>query len=398
MDRRARLALLALYGLFFLAELGQSVLVPLVPVFAREFSLSGVQSGAILSAATLATVVASVPVGLLADRVGALPLALAAGILLCVAALVQALAADFTMLLLGRVAFGLAFATVWTAGIALLLTSRAGAVGGAITVGGLAHLVGPPLSGYLTELVGRALPFLVIACAGLGVCVLVAATAPSERERAPRRRSDLGAAARAVRHEPVLGSAVVLIALVGTTTGVVPLVVPLLLDERGFSSADIGLVFAAGSTLWVLASALAVRAGRRAVSVSLAGAGLLALGAVAVVPFVVLVVPCLIGFVLLRASLQAPLSTINYVLGEDGARAAGVSTGAVLGLLNLVWGVGGTLSPLVAGGIVEEIGARWVFLLLACVCLVAGVWMRWGPPSGGRASLPWSRRRRYAPA
>jgi len=396
MDRRARLALIALYGLFFLAELGQSVLVPLVPVFAHEFSLSGVQSGAVLSAATLATVVASVPIGLLVDRVGALPLALAAGVLLCVAALMQALAADFTMLLLGRVAFGLAFATVWTAGIALLSTSRAGAVGGAITVGGLAHLVGPLLSGYLTELVGRSLPFLVIAGAGLGVCVLVAATAP--RERAPRRRSDLRAAARAVRREPVLGSAVVLIALVGTTTGVVPLVVPLLLDEHGFSSADIGLVFAAGSTLWVLASALAVRAGRRAVSVSLAGAGLLALGAVAVVPFVVLVVPCLVGFVLLRASLQAPLSTINYVLGEDGARAAGVSTGAVLGLLNLVWGVCATLSPLVTGGIVEGVGARWVFLLLASVCLVAGAWMRWGQPGGGGVSLPWSRRREYAPA
>ena len=79
--------------------------------------------------------------------------------------------------------------------------------------------------------------------------------------------------ARAARRDPALRSATVLIAFVGTLTGLVPLLVPLLLDREGFSSGEIGAVFAAGSVIWILASALAVRAGARAVTVGVAGPG-----------------------------------------------------------------------------------------------------------------------------
>ena len=367
----SRHLLVSLYGLFFIAELGQSMLVPLVPVFAREFALTEIGTGAILSAATLTTVAVAVPAGLAADRFGALRVSVAAGLVLAAAALVQGFAGDFATLLAGRVVFGVAFATIWTAGIALLTTeSRAGAVAGAVTVGGLAHLVGPPVSGYLTELVGRSVPFFVLATAGLVVSALLALA------RAPRERSTgspgLRTAARAVRRQRVLRSAVIVMAFIGTFTGLVPLVVPLLLDERGYSSGDIGAVFAAGSIAWVTMSALAVRTGERAVTVRMAAGGLVLLGVATLVPSATLVAPCLIAFVLLRACVQAPLSTINYVLGGNGARAAGLASGTAIGLLNVVWGICAGAAPLLGGAVMQMFGARPVFGVLAVACLLGG--------------------------
>ena len=69
---RLPVSVLAICALVFCAELGQSMLVPLCP---RSGASSGSRrraTGALLSAATLATLAAAVPAGLLAERLGAL--------------------------------------------------------------------------------------------------------------------------------------------------------------------------------------------------------------------------------------------------------------------------------------------------------------------------------------
>src|SRR5918998_2477891 len=131
--------------------------------------------------------------------------------------------------------------------------------------------------------------------AGGAATVTVAVAAAGGRGPAPGRAAAprLRDAVRAVGRDPMLRSATVLIAFVGTLTGMVPLVVPLLLDRDGFSSGEIGAVFAAGSVIWVLASGLAVRAGARAVTVGVAGTGLALLGAAALLPVLALATPFL---------------------------------------------------------------------------------------------------------
>ena len=77
------------------------------------------------------------------------------------------LADSFGALLAARLLFGLGFAATWTAGVTLLASPSGArsAIGGTVTVGGIAHLVGPPLSGVLSDAVGRTLPFLLLAAA-----------------------------------------------------------------------------------------------------------------------------------------------------------------------------------------------------------------------------------------
>jgi predicted MFS family arabinose efflux permease len=379
------LRVFAICGLVFCVELGQAMLTPLLPEIGRAFALGPAETGVVLSLATFATLAAAVPAGLLAERIGALRVSLAAGVLIAVAAAVQALAPDFPTFLAGRVLFGIGFAAIWTAGVTLLAGPDAPrwAVGATIAAGGLAHLVGPPLSGVLSDAVGRSVPFWLLAGCATAVTLLVAGASAGAPEPAPAQ--GLRAVARAAGRDPALRSATVLIALVGVLTGLVPLVVPLLLDREGFSSGEIGAVFAVGSLIWVAASGLAVRAGARAVTIGVAATGLVLLAAASLVPVVALATPFLMAFVVLRAGIQAPLSTITYDLGALGARNAGVAIGTAMGMLNLVWAAGATAAPLVGGAVLAGAGARWVFVLLALACAVAGLSMRRDALASGRA-------------
>jgi MFS transporter, DHA1 family, inner membrane transport protein len=379
------LRVFAICGLVFCVELGQAMLTPLLPEIGRAFALGPAETGVVLSLATFATLAAAVPAGLLAERIGALRVSLAAGVLIAVAAAVQALAPDFPTFLAGRVLFGIGFAAIWTAGVTLLAGPDAPrwAVGATIAAGGLAHLVGPPLSGVLSDAVGRSVPFWLLAGCATAVTLLVAGASAGAPEPAPAL--GLRAVARAAGRDPALRSATVLIALVGVLTGLVPLVVPLLLDREGFSSGEIGAVFAVGSLIWVAASGLAVRAGARAVTIGVAATGLVLLAAASLVPVVALATPFLMAFVVLRAGIQAPLSTITYDLGALGARNAGVAIGTAMGMLNLVWAAGATAAPLVGGAVLAGAGARWVFVLLALACAVAGLSMRRDALASGRA-------------
>jgi predicted MFS family arabinose efflux permease len=368
--------IVAICGLVFCAELGQAMLTPLVPELGRAFGLRPAETGVVVSAATLATLAAAVPAGLLAARIGALPIALAAGTLIAIAAALQALATDFPAFLSARLVFGIGLAAIWTAGVSLLSgadTPRS-AVGATMAAGGLAHLVGPPLSGLLSDAVDRSLPFWLLAAGATAVTLLAAGAPAGNQDRA--RAPGLRAVARAAGRATALRSATMLIALVGVLTGLVPLVVPLLLDRAGFSSGGIGVVFAVSSLVWVAASALAVRTGARAVTIGAATGGLAILAAASLMPVVTLAAPGVVAFVVVRAGIQAPLATISYQLGAHGARAAGVAIGTVMGLLNVVWAAGATAAPLLGGAVLAGAGARWVFVLLALACAAAGLAMR----------------------
>ena len=58
-----------IYALIFLETLVWIAMVPLAPTFADQLGLSGVETGFILAAASLAALVVAFPLGLLADRV-----------------------------------------------------------------------------------------------------------------------------------------------------------------------------------------------------------------------------------------------------------------------------------------------------------------------------------------
>src|ERR1700683_484361 len=107
---------LLMYGLILGSAAAQFARVPVMPVYAHRFGLSGFQEGMVLGATGLATLAVSVPAGTLADRLGARRITLAAGLLMAVATAAQACAGSFPALLAARLAFGAGYGVLWTAG------------------------------------------------------------------------------------------------------------------------------------------------------------------------------------------------------------------------------------------------------------------------------------------
>jgi MFS family permease len=367
------------YALVFLAELLQAAIVPLLPSFTREFALSKVESGAVLAAAPFAMVVVSVPIGLLADRLGPRDLAAVAGGLLVVGALVQAFAFEFWSLFAGRVLYGASLGAVWTAGLALISDAtsrrRAAALGGSVTMGGLAFFLGPASAGYTAEAFGLAVPFLAVAGASFVITIWLA-LASVGLETAKEGHQPLRETVGSLREAPTIKSALMLMVLLGLIVSAVQLLVPLQLDENGLSAGEIGALFTAASAVWIFVSAVTARGAERGASVRFAALGAMGLAGVLLLPVVSLATTVLAVFLLLRGAFGAALSTIAYPLSEAGAREAGLRLGAVLGLMNVCWGGAAFAAPVITGVLAEALGMRATFAIVAACALTGGAWIQ----------------------
>ncbi len=369
---------LAIYGLLIAAEIVSWAIVPLAPRFRTELGLTKVEVGAILATVSVLSIAVSVPVGVWADRLGARALTLGSGIAIAAGSVAQGLASDFWSLLGARALFGVGFATVWTAGLALLAEvvpsgRRATALGATTATAGLGGLIGPAATGFLAERFGMLIPFAAFGSAALLVCAALLALRPAGElpERHHRAARDTY---RLARRDRAVVAAIVATVLGGLAAGTVNLLVPLQLDENGLSEALIGIVFSAGAALFLVASATVARLADRTARVNAVGATALALACVLGIVLASPATAAVVAFLLLRAPVLAILFTVAFPLAAAGARRAGIGAGAVVGLLNVLWGVATVVAPLGAGALAELAGDRWAYAAVAVACAAAAAW------------------------
>jgi MFS family permease len=363
---------LLMYGLILTSAAAQFALVPVMPVYAHRFGLSGFQQGMVLGATGLATLALSVPAGTLSDRFGARRITLAAGLLMAAATLAQALAGSFPALLAARLAFGAGYGVLWTAGLCWLAAGANGprALGGSVASAGVGGVAGPAVSGALTEHLGLAVPLLVT---GIGFAVITAALAALRVPPGPiTPRREAGAASlRSVgRDRRVIGAAAAVVTA-GLSTGACALLVPAQLHLAGASSGQIGLAFGAAGILFAVGSALTTAVGRRAVNLPVTCAAMLAL--TAALALGVLSTASLILIVMLCAATasRSVLWTVSYPLAAEAAGRRGIGLGAAVGLLNGIWAATAVLGPLGAGLAAQHLGDRAAFGLTDAACAVA---------------------------
>ena len=364
-----RLFRFLIYGLVLASSATQYSVVPILPVYAHQFGLTGVQQGMVLGATGFATLAISVPTGALSDRFGARRLTLWAGWLTSVALFTQAMARSFPFLLAARLGFGIGFAVVWTAGLSWLAEAAPGGpgLGGTVASAGVGGVVGPALSGVAVQYFGLVSPFLAVAS---GFAVLTLALGLFRlRAIAPAPAARMGSSLRAAIADRRTMVAVGAIVTAGATTGVSALLVPAQLHLAGASPGQIGLVFALGGVLFVVTSMLTTAAGRRAVHMSVVMAGMLALALalspaiVASAPFAIITMQCA------TTAARSVLWTVSYPLAAAGAESSGAGIGVVIGLLNGVWAATALLGPLAAGLVAGHLSAQAAFGLTAAACL-----------------------------
>jgi MFS family permease len=364
---------LLFYVFVFLDEVALLSIVPLVPAYTRAYHLSDVSAGALLSASSLAIVVASMPAGRLSDRFGARIVTLAAGVIAAAAMLGSAVAPDFAALLAARAAFGVGSGTIWSAGISWLSDSadediRDRALALVVTTAGVGSTIGPVFAGLLADHVARGAVFAVAGVPMVAVVLLLALGDPGTRRR--HGHKPLPEIAAGMRASPLLAGAVAIMLLGGVGDGVVNLVAPLQLSDHGLSSGAIGAWLSIGSMIFIASSAAVARVGRRAVSLRLGGL-MAAFQAVALVPVLASGAAApVVGTVLVRSVAVGPPYAMAFPLGAMGASRLGFGTGTVNGVLGVVWGAANFVGPIAAGVVIAGPGDRAAYALLAVWCLL----------------------------
>jgi len=90
-----RRAALPFHALIFLTEVVWMAIVPVAPTYAEKLSLTKVETGAVLASAGIATLLVSLPIGLLGDRIGTRALTIGSSALIAISTLGQGLAGNF---------------------------------------------------------------------------------------------------------------------------------------------------------------------------------------------------------------------------------------------------------------------------------------------------------------
>jgi MFS family permease len=371
---RAPSGLLSLYAMIFVSVVADVAVVPLLPTLSSRHGLSSLETALLLSTTTFAMVVITLPLGRLADRVGARPLVGAAGGFVVLGSIVLALADGLPALLAGRTLIGIANGIIWTAGVMIAGAPGrpAGATGRAIAAGGTGLLVGPVLAGLLADRVGTWAPFAAGAVLALPVTVLFALqrSAPVERPSPTSQPR-----ARGAHRNRIVVYAMLATVLLGFVGGMGNLLGTLRLSENGLSPSGIGVLFSIGALVWIAVAPLAGRMGEQRSHVALTAVGCALLGAAWLVPVADRSTLAITAFLLASSAGRAGLNTFSYLLAGTGAQSAGAGRGTVVGLVNLSWGIAAVIGPLAASAAHGHIDERIPFGVVAALCLAVAAFM-----------------------
>ncbi|MDQ6730467.1 MAG: MFS transporter [Actinomycetota bacterium] len=387
--RRTPLPVL-LHTLFFVLAATQTAIVPLLPRLSHTYGLTPTSSALLLAAPGVATLAISLPAGLFADRLGARRLTVSAAGLAALSAVAQAMP-SYPMLVAGRLAFGLAFGMIWTTGVAWLSSAHGEAgsprLGAVATSAAVGMTAGPALGGVLTDQLGVAAPFALVA--GLTAILAAMLWRQPGAARVPTLARD--ALAQLARHAPrshgVVNGACVL-AITGAVGGVTQLLVPLVLHGAGFSASATGVVFSASAGVYIVVSAAAVRLGRRVTTVRATAMAGLAL-ALSLLPAALSAsTVVVIAVLLISTAPRAVASTVAYPLATDAAALSGLGDGVVIGLLNGTWAMGLVLAPLVAGFVDQGFGPQLAFASTVAPGVLIGLWLLVRPVGALSAAEP----------
>lgn len=426
--RAAGRASAVVYVLIFVTAVAQTAIVPLLPEVQRSYGLDASSLAWILTLPSLAMLATATPIGILGDRIGNRRVTIFAGVVIALAVFVQGIPTLGT-LILARLAFGIGYGALWTAGLAWLAGMGSGSsarrMGATVTASAAGSTLGPVLAGVLASHFGFSAPFAVTGAVATVVAGLLVAAPDSEpapeparpvaaadalppaprRAPSPRWRYSFGGSTLALLRRPAVLAGAATLALSGGVASLLQLLVPLQLHASGHSAQQIGLVLSGGALVFIGASAVCVHLGPRITNRRL-NAWLPGLLAVALVP--ALVGPGLawvVGAVVLTVVPRSAINTVSYALATDDREPGGPGRGAVIGVLNSLWAVATVLVPVVAGAVSAVAGYRVAYAGAVVVALAVCVGLRRGlrrqpatrPPVAAREQVVPSSRRDLAP-
>jgi MFS family permease len=347
-----------------------AAIVPLLPEYRDELGLSKSAAGILSASYAAGTLLAALPAGWLAARVGVRQVMLGGLGLMSASSLVFAFADNVVLLDAARFAQGVGGAMSWTGGLAWLLAAgprerRGELVGSVIAVAVAGLLLGPVIGGAAT-VAGPEIVFSAVGLLGVGLIVWVLAT-PGVRPSAVPRLSDVAAA---MLKPPVL-VAWWLVALPSILAGAVDVLAPLRLDDLGASGVAVGAVFLVAAAIEAAVSPSVGRLSDRRGRMTPIRIGLALTAGLALLPPLPTSI-VLLGVVVVVVFLAMSLiwTPAMALLSDEGER-AGLDLAFATALVNLAWAGGQVIGGSAVVGFADLTSDDAAYVLLAALFVIS---------------------------
>jgi MFS family permease len=374
-DAVIRRLVLVVGAVVFLDTLFLAVITPLLPQLTHELGLSKLSAGVMTAGYPIGMLVASLPCGILAARVGPKLTVVLGLFLLAISTVAFGLVQSAAALDLARVLEGIGGACSWAGGIAWIVAEtpdhrRGEMIGRAVGAAVVGSLFGPVL-GTVASAVGR--PVLFCALAGVAAGLTVATrTLPDDRDNSGQGMRHV----LAVIHKPPIVKALWLMVLPAVAAGLLNTLGPLRMHSLGAGAAVIGATWLVAAGFEALATPLVgrisdrkgriipLRTGAAAAAVALACFTL----PQSVAALAVLIACSAVITGLFWAPSMALLSDVGDSVGLDHALAAA--------LMNLAWAGGQIVGDAGGGAIAKFSGDLLPTAGAAVLCAVTAVALR----------------------
>jgi MFS family permease len=343
-------------------------LAPLIPGYADEFDLSKTGAGLLVASFGAGALLGGIPGGLAAARWGPKRAVVVGLTLLAASSFAFAVAEGPWALGLARFVQGMSSTTTWAGALAWLTVAtprerRGELIGTAFGAAVFGAILGP-MFGAVADAVSVRVSFSVV-----GAAAAVLAAWAATRPDAPAEKQAPRSVARAFADRGFLGG-LWLNTLPAWLFGTLVVLVPLQLDDGGFTPLAIGAVFlAAGvveSAINPLLGRFSDRRGRLLpIRIALAASVLVALAFAATrEPYAVS------ALAVLAAVTFGAFYTPGMALVSDRAETAGLSQAIGFGIMNTAWALGNMSGPALAGTIADATSDAVPYALAAGLCLV----------------------------
>ncbi len=350
-----------------------AAITPLLPEYADDLGLSKTGAGVLTASYAAGTLIAALPSGFLAARIGSRQAMLVGLGLIAVSSVAFAFAKTVVILDVARFAEGVGGACAWTGGLTWLMTAapverRGEIIGAALAAAIFGILLGPVIGGIAT-VTGPEVVFTGVAVLAAGLGIRVLATPGLPATGVPPVRSVL----TAIASRPVLFAGW-LVALPAVFSGTFNVLVPLHMDELGASGVAIGAAFLIAAGIEVFTAPLIGRFSDRRGRVAPIRAGLLAAAVCALIlplpETAVLVAVTLVAVVLAMSLIWTPA----MALLSDKAEAAGLDLAFASAMVSFAWAAGQVVGGSAFGGLADaasDAASYGVIAALFVITLVA---------------------------
>ncbi len=357
-----------------------SAITPLLPAYADDLGLSKASAGILSASYAAGTLLAAMPSGFLAARIGFRATMLAGLTLLGVSSVVFAFADSVVVLDLARFAEGLGGACAWTGALGWLLAAapaerRGEMIGSALAAAIFGILLGPVI-GSVATVTGPEVVFCAVAAVAAALAAWVYVTPGITPGGIPSVRAVVGAMLSA----PVM-FAFWLVVLPSVLSGAFDVLIPLRLDELGATGVGVGAAFFIAAGIEAFTAPAIGRVSDRRGRMTPVRLGLVAC------PIAALILPLPGTVVLLAVALVAVVLAMSLIwtpamaLLSDNAEAAGLDLAFASALVSFAWAGGQVVGGSAVVGFAEATSdaAAYAAIAAAFALTLAAVLARLRP-------------------